>query len=151
MEPPGSQSWVVTTTPPLLISQLPLFCSQNYRYSGIQFRNGTFVCACGQSHGRYGPSTMCDQNCPGDPLNRCGGSNFSNVIMCKWLLWICPRGGMMIELYPSIPINYLVIVHIFLCAWEYDITGPGKSTKVVKEGRLEAGEFFLGCFSHNTV
>ncbi|CAH1779946.1 unnamed protein product [Owenia fusiformis] len=49
---------------------------RGYHYAGAQ--NGK-NCYCGNSYGRYGPSTKCNKKCPGEPEANCGGVNVNFV------------------------------------------------------------------------
>jgi hypothetical protein len=56
-------------------SQTPEQCvawcsSQGFAYAGVQDYN---QCFCGNSYGKYGPSTGCNEACTGDSTQNCGG------------------------------------------------------------------------------
>ena len=57
------------------------FCKSNFfRFAGLQ--DGA-DCFCGNSFGRYGPSSKCSRPCPGAPQETCGGLQANTIYDTK--------------------------------------------------------------------
>jgi len=63
--------------------------NKGYRYAGAQF---SYECYCGNTYGRYGPSSMCNSFCAGDRTNQtiCGGA-WANTVMSTGIAEDHPR------------------------------------------------------------
>ena len=69
----------------VLTQELTMKChEEHYMIQGFAFAGAQYAdqCFCGNSYGKYGPSTSCDMQCTGDqrPDTFCGGSWANTVI-----------------------------------------------------------------------